>query len=144
MLLLDECDFIAKSRINSQDVGEVPRIVNMLLTLLDEYNAPGLVIATTNLRISLDEALFRRFDDIIEIHKPSKIEIIRLLKTNLSAMKTSNDVKWDILCDKLEGYSAASIVSIVQNAAKKSILEGENEVNQEHLINAISELEVKY
>ena len=78
MLLLDECDFIAKSRINSQDVGEVPRIVNMLLTLLDEYNAPGLVIATTNLRISLDEALFRRFDDIIEIHKPSKNEIIRL------------------------------------------------------------------
>lgn len=144
VLLLDECDFIAKSRINSQDVGEVPRIVNMLLTLLDEYNAPGLVIATTNLRISLDEALFRRFDDIIEIHKPSKREILRLLKTNLSAIKTSNDVKWDILCDKLDGYSAASIVSIVQNAAKKSILEGENEVNQEHIINAIAELEVKF
>ena len=93
---------------------------------------------------SLDEALFRRFDDIIEIHKPSKREILRLLKTNLSAIKTSNDVKWDTLCDKLDGYSAASIVSIVQNAAKKSILEGANEVNQEHLIDAIAELEVKY
>ncbi|MGB4438377.1 MAG: ATP-binding protein, partial [Sedimentibacter sp.] len=58
VLLLDECDFIAKSRIATQDVGEVPRIVNMLLTLLDEYNAPGLVIATTNLKIQLDEALF--------------------------------------------------------------------------------------
>lgn len=51
VLLLDECDFIAKSRVTTQDVGEVPRIVNMLLTLLDEYNAPGLVIATTNLKI---------------------------------------------------------------------------------------------
>ena len=38
VLLLDECDFIAKSRTMTQDVGEVPRIVNMLLTLLDEYN----------------------------------------------------------------------------------------------------------
>lgn len=60
VLLLDECDFIAKSRITNQDVGEVPRIVNMLLTLLDEYDAPGLVIATTNLKVSLDEALFSR------------------------------------------------------------------------------------
>ena len=34
VLLLDECDFIAKSRTTTQDVGEVPRIVNMLLTLL--------------------------------------------------------------------------------------------------------------
>ena len=58
VLLLDECDFIAKSRTTTQDVGEVPRIVNMLLTLLDEYDAPGLVIATTNLKVSLDEALF--------------------------------------------------------------------------------------
>ena len=58
VLLLDECDFIAKSRITTQDVGEVPRIVNMLLTLLDEYDAPGLVLATTNLKVSLDEALF--------------------------------------------------------------------------------------
>lgn len=70
VLLLDECDFIAKSRTTAQDVGEVPRIVNMLLTLLDEYDAPGLVIATTNLKVSLDEALFRRFDDAF-IKSPS-------------------------------------------------------------------------
>lgn len=79
VLLLDECDFIAKSRTTTQDVGEVPRIVNMLLTLLDEYDAPGLVIATTNLKVSLDEALFRRFDDVIEMALPGKIERKRLL-----------------------------------------------------------------
>ena len=58
VLLLDECDFIAKSRTTAQDVGEVPRIVNMLLTLLDEYDAPGLVIATTNLKVSLTKLFF--------------------------------------------------------------------------------------
>ena len=79
VLLLDECDFIAKSRVATQDVGEVPRIVNMLLTLLDEYNAPGLVIATTNLKIKLDEALFRRFDDVIEIPMPQTEEREKLL-----------------------------------------------------------------
>ena len=69
-----------------QDVGEVPRIVNMLLTLLEEYDAPGLVMATTNLKGSLDEALFRRFDDIIEIPLPGPDERVRLLKMTLSTI----------------------------------------------------------
>ena len=34
VLLLDECDFIAKSRITSQDVGEVPTIVFALFLLV--------------------------------------------------------------------------------------------------------------
>ena len=97
VLLLDECDFIAKSRTTTQDVGEVPRIVNMLLTLLDEYDAPGLVIATTNLKVSLDEALFRRFDDVIEMALPGKIERKRLLEMTLSAIPTSPDINLDTI-----------------------------------------------
>ena len=99
VLLLDECDFIAKSRTTAQDVGEVPRIVNMLLTLLDEYDAPGLVIATTNLKVSLDEALFRRFDDVIEMALPGKIERKRLLEMTLSAIPTSPDIGIPILLE---------------------------------------------
>jgi SpoVK/Ycf46/Vps4 family AAA+-type ATPase len=133
VLLLDECDFIAKSRTSSQDVGEVPRIVNMLLTLLDEYNSPGLVVATTNLKVSLDEALFRRFDDIIEIPKPSVVEIKKLLTTTFSAINVSKDIDWQLLSKKLEGHSAANIVSIAQNAAKSCILEGSKIVSQEHI-----------
>ncbi|WNC94999.1 ATP-binding protein [Paraburkholderia sp. FT54] len=40
LLFLDECDFIAKSRANSNDVGEVPRLVNTLLQLLEDFDAP--------------------------------------------------------------------------------------------------------
>ena len=64
VLLLDECDFIAKSRINPRDIGEASRIVNSLLQLMEEYDAPGLLVATTNIETSLDQALFRRFDDV--------------------------------------------------------------------------------
>ncbi|WP_342755910.1 ATP-binding protein [Kineothrix sedimenti] len=138
VLLLDECDFIAKSRTTGQDVGEAPRIVNMLLTLLDEYNSSGLVIATTNLRVSLDEALFRRFDDIIEMPRPTKVEIEKLLKTTLSAIKTNNKIDWSFIADKLNGHSAASVVSVAQNAAKKCVLDGSIEVEQEHLMDIIS------
>lgn len=143
VLLLDECDFIAKSRTSSQDVGEVPRIVNMLLTLLDEYNSPGLVVATTNLKVSLDEALFRRFDDIIEIPKPSVVEIKKLLTTTFSAINVSKDVDWEVLANKLEGHSAANIVSIAQNAAKSCILEGSKIVSKGHILGVINDISMK-
>ncbi|WML51710.1 ATP-binding protein [Neobacillus sp. PS3-12] len=144
VLLLDECDFIAKSRITSQDVGEVPRIVNMLLMLLDEYNSPGLVVATTNLKVSLDEALFRRFDVVIEIPKPSVDEIKKLLYTTFSAMNVSKDIDWDSLAKQLNGHSAANIVSIAQNAAKSCILEGSNIVKKEHILGVIKDISMKY
>src|SRR5947208_546416 len=63
VLLLDECDFIARSRINTRDIGEASRIVNSLLQFMEEYDAPGLLVATTNIESSLDSALFRRFDE---------------------------------------------------------------------------------
>jgi SpoVK/Ycf46/Vps4 family AAA+-type ATPase len=140
VLLLDECDFIAKSRIINQDVGEVPRIVNMLLTLLDEYDAPGLVIATTNLKVSLDEALFRRFDDVIEIPSPSSDEIKKLLEMTLSAIPVAPSVDFSIVANKLEKCSAANVVSVAQNAAKYGVLEGSKEVNLHHIERAISEI----
>lgn len=139
VLLLDECDFIAKSRVTSQDVGEVPRIVNMLLTLLDEYNAPGLIIATTNLKVTLDEALFRRFDDIIEIPLPEINERKRLLEMTLSAIPTLPDVDFEKLANRMEGYSSANIVLIAQRAAKIGILEGNKKVNGEYFELALKE-----
>lgn len=139
VLLLDECDFIAKSRTTAQDVGEVPRIVNMLLTLLDEYDAPGLVIATTNLKVSLDEALFRRFDDVIEISMPGPDERTRLLKMTLSAIPTSQNLDWGNISDQMESFSSANVVLIAQRAAKISILSGSKEVCLEHFQQALKE-----
>lgn len=139
VLLLDECDFIAKSRVTTQDVGEVPRIVNMLLTLLDEYDAPGLVLATTNLKVSLDEALFRRFDDIIEMTLPGKIERKRLLEMTLSAIPISPEINLDSIAEQMEGFSAANVVLVAQRAAKIGILSGSKEVSIEHFSKALKE-----
>ena len=139
VLLLDECDFIAKSRTTTQDVGEVPRIVNMLLTLLDEYDAPGLVIATTNLKIQLDVALFRRFDDVIEIPMPEIEEREKLLRMTLSAINVATDVDFHMLAKEMEGYSYANIVLTAQRAAKHSVLAGSRCVDCAHFEQAIAE-----
>lgn len=133
VLLLDECDFIAKSRNINNDVGEIPRIVNMLLLLLDEYNSDGLVIAATNLEITLDEALFRRFDDVIEIPLPSEKEIELLLKMPFNNIKTDLNIDFKTLSKQLKGNSAANITSLMNNAAKICVLRGEKILKESHI-----------
>lgn len=140
VLLLDECDFIAKSRIINNDVGEIPRIVNMLLMLLDEYNSNGLVIAATNLKLSLDEALFRRFDDVIEIPLPTEKEIKQLLQKTTENIKFDKDIDFNSFSKKLVDSSAANVTMLMQNAAKKAVLTGGNIIKEEHIKEALLEL----
>jgi SpoVK/Ycf46/Vps4 family AAA+-type ATPase len=130
LLLLDECDFIARSRVTSRDIGEVQRIVNTLLQLLEDYSFPGMVVATTNIYKELDHALFRRFDDSIEIPLPAEDEIIRLLREALVSVKTSESIDWSVLANELKRLSAADVVKISENAAKSAVLSGDNLVSQ--------------
>jgi len=139
-LLLDECDFIARSRVASKDIGEVARIVNTLLQLMEEYDAPGLLVATTNIETSLDDALFRRFDDVFQVPLPGKPEIRKLLTLALSSVEQSKSIKWDDIVDELEGVSAAYVVRVAQAAAKTAVLCGKRVVEQQHFDAAIREI----
>ena len=139
VLLLDECDFIARSRGDSKDIGEASRIVNSLLQLMEEYDAPGLLVATTNVEKSLDSALFRRFDDVFLIPLPGPQEIEKLLSTTLSAVKCADRINWELLVKQLAGASAAMTVKAAQDAAKAAVLCGEKIVTEPLLKKAISE-----
>jgi SpoVK/Ycf46/Vps4 family AAA+-type ATPase len=139
VLLLDECDFIARSRGAGSDVGEASRVVNMLLQLLDDYEAPGLLVATTNLESSLDDALFRRFDDVFEVPPPGPDEAERLVRMTLSGVEISPKASLTQLVSKLGRMSAAHIVKAAQNAAKAAVLGGKKIVEDHHLRVAFAE-----
>ncbi len=141
VLLLDECDFIARSRTASKDIGEVSRIVNTLLQLMEEYDAPGLLVATTNLESTLDPALFRRFDDVFSIPLPGPVEIEKLLRLTLSWVKPEEPIHWRPLVAKLSGSSAAMVVKAAQDAAKAAVLAGGKRLTRALLIQAIDELQ---
>jgi len=140
VLFLDECDFIAKSRNNQNDVGEVPRLVNTLLQLLEDFDAPGLLVAATNLDKQLDKALFRRFDDVFEVLPPGEQEVERLLQQTLAAVTIDQSISWSNLAEKLIGMSAADVVKVAQDAAKSTVLLGKAIVKEDDLNFAISEI----
>ena len=139
VLLFDEFDIVGKTRTNSQDVGEMHRVVNILLTLLEEYNSQGILIATTNIENALDQALFRRFDDIIEMPKPSKEEILRLTIKTLSSIEKSKDINWNTMVDKMIGFSAAIVVKVANDAAKIAVIGNEKILHQSHFEKSLHE-----
>ena len=140
VLLLDECDFIARSRTNSKDIGEASRIVNTLLQQMEEYDAPGLLVATTNIESSLDSALFRRFDDCFLVPRPGPREVEQLLKLSLSGVKLEAPMPWGEFANLLAGASAATVVKVAQDAAKAAVLSGHQSVVPAQVKQSIAEL----
>jgi len=136
LLFLDECDFIARSRRSTNDVGEAPRIVNTLLQLMEDFEGNGLIVAATNLTGSLDEALFRRFDDVFEVPIPEFREVERLLRESMSGIEAKG-IDFAILAKRIEGQSAAQIVKLAQDSCKLAILNGRSSVSDVDLTRAM-------
>ncbi len=138
-LLLDECDSLARSRTEKNDVGEINRITNVLLECLEAYRGNGLVIAATNLDSALDNALFRRFDEVIRIPPPSTSEIAKLLESTLSAIPTEKQIDWASFARQLDGLSCSEVVQIARSAAKNCVMEGARVVSTHYLEEAARE-----
>jgi len=81
VLFLDEFDALAKRRDDIQDVGELKRVVNVLLQAVDQWNAPSLLVAATNHPQLLDTAMFRRFDAVIDFPPVATNQAIRSLES---------------------------------------------------------------
>lgn len=72
VLLLDEFDAIAKRRDDDSDVGELKRLVNVLLQAVDNWTGESLLVAATNHPDLLDPAVWRRFDLALSIEAPDQ------------------------------------------------------------------------
>lgn len=75
ILLIDEIDALGKRRGNPLDVGELDRVVIALLQELEHSNPAGLLIATSNLAKQLDDALWRRFDLVLDFPFPARKDL---------------------------------------------------------------------
>lgn len=134
----DEFDAIGARRRDSNDVGEIRRVLNSFLQLLEKDDSGGLIVAATNHPELLDPALFRRFDDVIHYALPDVRVAQRIMRTRLSTFKTMA-IDWKLAAAEADGLSQADIARAVDEAAKQVVLEGRLEVTINDLRRAISE-----
>lgn len=130
--LFDEFDSIGSHRHSPYDVGEMTRVVNAFLHLVESTRGQSLILAATNSRVALDKALFRRFDDVITYGLPEQEQVRALLNRQVPNL-ISRKSKLKELTDLSHGLSFAEISTACAEANKDMILEGKTAVNSESL-----------
>ncbi len=119
--LFDEFDAIGSQRGLPNDVGEIRRILNSFLQMIEQDRSHSLVVAATNHPGILDSALFRRFDDVLHYALPDRPQIARLLKTRLSSAGVKR-IRWKTLADLAFGLSYAEIAHAADEALKDVLI----------------------
>ena len=129
VFLFDEFDAIGAERGRDNDVGEMRRVLNSFLQFIENDDSESIIIAATNNMGLLDQALFRRFDDILYYNLPSEQETIKLIQNRLASFLGA--LKVEELVSKTEDLSHAEIVQACYDAVKEAILEDKTAVSKE-------------
>lgn len=122
--LFDEFDSIGSERGLSNDVGEIRRVVNSFLQMVEQDSSDSVIIAATNHPSILDRALFRRFDDIVQYELPTRAEVVAALKAKIAGAKPGTRIRWENLASRAVGLSYADITRAAEDALKHALIEG--------------------
>ena len=122
VILFDEFDAIGKERDNPFEHGELKRLVNSLLQLMDSFRGESLLIAATNHESLLDAAIWRRFEAAIPFTAPTEAQRLVLLRHFLRSFDSSG-VNLAALSKRLRDATGADIEWITIEAARYAVLD---------------------
>ncbi|MGB8927224.1 MAG: ATP-binding protein [Pantoea agglomerans] len=134
----DEFDAIGSQRGLANDVGEIRRVLNSFLQMIEQDNSSSVIVAATNHPEILDYALFRRFDDVIEYHLPTPDQASELLRVRLGSFipKPFRKVSLGKL---LSGLSYAEICRAADESIKEALMSDKSSVDLTQLKRALEE-----
>ena len=118
----DEFDAIGSQRGLTNDVGEIRRVLNSFLQMIEQDHSHSLIIAATNHPGLLDPALFRRFDDVLHYKLPEESQIGALLKARLSRFGAKG-IAWKRLASTAMGLSYAEITRAAEEVLKSALID---------------------
>ncbi len=130
--LFDEFDAIGAERSRDDDVGEMRRVLNAFLQFIEQDDSDSLIVAATNNPRMLDQALFRRFDDVLHYHLPTNEAIERLIENRLGSFGCTL-LDTSKLVDEAAALSHAEITQACDDAIKEAILSDRDVVTEELL-----------
>ena len=136
--LFDEFDSIGSHRNIGQDVGEIKRVLNSFLINIEKDQSNSIIICATNLPEMLDNALFRRFDEVIKFPLPSSKEILAMIKKQLQSFEFESPLDYKYISKEFLGLNFSDIVRACEETIKAMILGGNSKLNPQVLIGALS------
>jgi SpoVK/Ycf46/Vps4 family AAA+-type ATPase len=120
VVLFDEFDALGRSRDDPGEHGELKRVINSILQLMDGFRGDSLLIAATNHEHALDPALWRRFDEIVKFEPPDEAARLALLTNFLAGVKHSGaDLR--VLASDTDGLTGSDLEQVAVEATKQMI-----------------------
>jgi SpoVK/Ycf46/Vps4 family AAA+-type ATPase len=145
LLFLDEFDAVAKRRDDVTDIGELKRLVNLLLLEIDNWPLSGLLVAATNHPQLLDPAVERRFDLTVELGLPKFAQRREIFARAASRFRPEEPAAAETVIDAcalaFEGASGSDLERAMSEAGRVAVLEGVGLADALSLL-AISRLEL--
>ncbi len=139
MYFFDEFDAIGSERAAANDVGEIRRVLNSFLQMIEQDRSHSMVMAATNHPGILDRALFRRFDDILHFELPDESQIAELLKMRLAGT-AQRSIAWSDLASRAVGLSYAEVARAADDVLKDALVARRARVGQEEIRAILDEL----
>lgn len=134
----DEFDAIGSQRGLANDVGEIRRVLNSFLQMIEQDQSHSLIIAATNHAEILDTALFRRFDDVLHYELPGEVQIAALLRTRLVRFATKG-ISWKRLAESAAGLSYADVSRAVEEVLKEALIHDREYITEAEIQKTIDE-----
>lgn len=125
VFFLDELDAVAKKRDDSGEIGELKRLVTVLLQEIDAWPSGSLLLAATNHEKLLDPAVWRRFESIVEFPLPGREEIHRAVDRFLGPVGVDTS-KLSFLSSLYEGKAISAIELSIKSSLRRSVLENKD------------------
>lgn len=139
IVLFDEFDAIGKERDNPFEHGELKRVVNTLIQLMDAFHGESLLIAATNHERLLDEAVWRRFEAVVEFPRPTNQDRVLLLELFLKGFGCSG-IDVAKVARRLGRATGADIEWLCVEAARRAVLDSRSRITTKDLEPAITAL----
>ncbi|MGI5831438.1 MAG: AAA family ATPase [Thermoguttaceae bacterium] len=124
VLFLDEFDAIAKKRDDTNELGELKRVVTTLLQNFDNLPSSIVLIAATNHEHLLDPAVWRRFNFVVTLDLPSLEQRKSLIQNGMFKYGIQTKINVNAIAKVTEGMSGSQIDELMQAAAKKHLMTG--------------------
>jgi len=134
----DEFDAIGSQRGLTNDVGEIRRVLNSFLQMIEQDHSHSLIVAATNHPEILDHALFRRFDDVLHYTLPTAQQIAILLKARLGRLAKQR-VSWTSLAHVSEGLTYAEVTRAIEEVQKEAVISHNESVSAADIERALLE-----
>ncbi|MFA4848575.1 MAG: ATP-binding protein [Methanoregula sp.] len=133
ILFIDEFDFVAKSRV-ADDHGAMKRAVNSLLKNIDRINLVKngvILIGATNHPQLLDEAAWRRFDEVVEFSLPDEDMRKNILQKVTASLGCAID--YQLLASKTEGFSGSDLRMMIKEAVLSALMDNRQSLSREDI-----------